>query len=67
MEKILPVHLQEIIFSPSDQKISKQISKLEKTGKIRKIAQRIFYEGIIKQRRQVFPYSLASMEIRTWH
>ncbi|MBW6484511.1 MAG: hypothetical protein K0B10_15835 [Vicingaceae bacterium] len=38
MEKNLPIHLQEIIFSSSDKSLSKQISKLEKTGQIRKIA-----------------------------
>ncbi len=49
MENILPIHLQEIIFSSSDQKISKQISKLVKTGKIRKIAQRIYSSNFIDQ------------------
>ena len=47
MENILPIHLQEIIFSSSDQKISKQISKLEKNGKIRKIAQRVYSSNLI--------------------
>jgi len=47
MENILSIHLQEIIFSSSDQKISKQISKLEKNGKIRKIAQRIYSSNLI--------------------
>ena len=42
MENILPIHLQEIIFSSSDSKISKQISKFEKIGKIRKIAKRLY-------------------------
>lgn len=42
MEDILPIHLQEVIFSSSDPKISKQISRLEKRGKIRKIAQRVY-------------------------
>jgi Fic family protein len=56
MENILPIHLQEIIFGSSDPKISKQISKLEKGGKIRKIAPRIYssnltepIEGIIRR------------------
>jgi hypothetical protein len=49
LENILPIHLQEIIFNSSDQKISKQISKLEKTGKIRKIAQRIYSSNFIDQ------------------
>lgn len=42
MENILPIHLQEVVFSSSDPKLSKQISKLEKSGKLRKIAPRIF-------------------------
>ncbi len=42
MENILPIHLQEVVFSSSDSKLSKQISKLEKTGKLRKIAARIY-------------------------
>ncbi len=42
MENILPIHLQEVIFSSSDQKLSKQISKLEKSGKLRKIAPRVY-------------------------
>ena len=42
MENILPIHLQEVVFSSSDSKFSKQISKLEKSGKLRKIAARIY-------------------------
>lgn len=42
MENILPLHLQEVVFSSSDSKLSKQISKLEKGGKLRKIAPRIY-------------------------
>jgi len=36
------MHLQEVVFSSSEPKYSKQISKLEKTGKLRKIASRIY-------------------------
>lgn len=36
------IHLQELIFSSSDKALSKQISKLEKEGRIRKIAPRIY-------------------------
>ncbi|MEI6595160.1 MAG: Fic family protein [Bacteroidota bacterium] len=46
MENILPIHLQEIIFGSSDSKVSKQISKLEKEGKIRKIAPRIYSSNL---------------------
>jgi len=42
MENILPIHLQELIYSSSDSQISNQISRLEKAGKIRKIAARIY-------------------------
>jgi hypothetical protein len=42
MENILPLHLQEVVFSASDTKLSTQILKLEKAGKLRKIAPRIY-------------------------
>ncbi len=42
VENILPIHLQEVIFSSSDPSLSKQISKLEKAGKLKKIAPRIY-------------------------
>lgn len=42
MENILPIHLQEVIFSSSLPQVSKQISKLEKAGKLRKIAPRVY-------------------------
>ena len=42
MENKLPIHLQEVLFSSGDVVISKQLSKLEKIGKIRKIAPRIY-------------------------
>jgi len=42
MENILPIHLQEVVFSSSDPQKSKQISRLEKAEKLRKIAPRIY-------------------------
>jgi fido (protein-threonine AMPylation protein) len=42
MEKNLPLHTKEIIFSSSNKSLSKQISKLEKNGEIKKIAPRIY-------------------------
>ena len=42
MENNLPIHLQEIIFGSSNSSISKQISKLEKDGHIKKIAPRLY-------------------------
>jgi Fic family protein len=46
VEKILPIHLQEVIFGSSDSSLSKQISKLEKQGKIKKIAPRIYSSNL---------------------
>ncbi|MEM7108444.1 MAG: cell filamentation protein Fic, partial [Bacteroidota bacterium] len=42
MENISSIHLQEVVLSSSDPKVSAQISKLEKAGKLRKIAPRIY-------------------------
>ncbi|MBN8707285.1 MAG: Fic family protein [Bacteroidetes bacterium] len=42
MENILPIHLQEVVFSSSNPQVSKQISKLEKAEKLRKISPRIY-------------------------
>jgi len=42
MDKHTPLHLQEIIYSSSDTTISRRISKLEKEGKLIKIAPRIY-------------------------
>lgn len=56
MENNLPLHLQEVIFSSQEPKISIQISKLFKSGAIRKIAPRVYssnlgepIEGIIRR------------------
>jgi len=56
MEKNRPIHLQEVICSSRDSKISKQISKLVSAGVIRKIAPRVYssnleepIEGIIRR------------------
>ena len=46
MENKLPLHLQEVIFSSEDSKVSIQISKLLKSGAIRKIAPRIFSSNL---------------------
>lgn len=42
MENFVPTHLQEVIYSSSVKKVRKQIALLESTGKIKKIAPRIF-------------------------
>lgn len=56
MEKKLPLHLQEVICSSQDPKISNQVRKLLKAGLIRKIAPRVYtsnweepIEGIIRR------------------
>lgn len=46
MENILPASLPEIVFSSSVSSISKQISSLEKEGKIRKIASRVYTSNV---------------------
>jgi Fic family protein len=46
MEKNLPIHLQEVIYGSSDSSISKQISRLEKDGIIRKIAPRLYSSNL---------------------
>lgn len=48
----------EIIFSSSDPKISKQISKLEKNGKIRKIAPRIYSSNLVDQPEEIIRRNL---------
>lgn len=56
MENNLPLHLQEVICSSQDSRISNQLKKLIKSGAIRKIAPRIYssnldepVEGIIRR------------------
>ena len=52
MENNLPIHLQEIIFGSSDSRISKAISKLEKEGRIKKLAPRL-YSGNIEDEPEI--------------
>lgn len=47
MEKFLPNNLPEVVFSSSDSAVSKQISKLVKTGKLKKIAPRIYTSNLL--------------------
>ncbi|QGN22517.1 Fic family protein [Elizabethkingia anophelis] len=42
MDKDIPLHLQEVIFSSSNPEISRTIGKLEKAGKLKKIAPRVY-------------------------
>jgi len=53
MEKNLPIHIQEIIFSSSNKSLSKQISKLEKNGKIKRIAPRIYTSNFTDEPEQI--------------
>ena len=53
MEKKASLRLQEIMFSSSDKAISKQISKLEKTGKIKKIAPRIYTSNLTDEPEEI--------------
>ncbi len=46
MEKNKQIHLQEIIYGSPDSTISRQISKLEKEGQIKKIASRIYTSNL---------------------
>lgn len=61
MENILPIHLQEIIFSSSNSKLSKQISRLEKEGKIRKIASRIYTSNLTEDHETIIRRNLFSI------
>jgi len=58
MENILPIHLREIIFGSSDPKISKQISRLEKGGKIRKIAPRVYSSNLTEPVEEIIKRNL---------
>ncbi|WP_316810729.1 hypothetical protein, partial [Pedobacter heparinus] len=46
MDKSTPLHLQDVIFSSSNSVISRAISKLEKSGEIKKIAPRVYTPAI---------------------
>jgi Fic/DOC family len=58
MENILPIHFHEIIFSSSDSKISKQLSKLREDGKIKKIAARIYTSNLIEPEEEIIRRNL---------
>ena len=61
MENNLPIHLQEVIYGSSDSAISKQISKLEKEGKIRKIAPRLYSSNLIDSPEEIVNRNLFSI------
>lgn len=58
MENNLPIHLQEIVFGSSDKKVSRQISKLEKDGKIRKIAPRVYSSNLTEPVEEIIQRNL---------
>jgi len=58
MENILPIHLQEILFSSPDSKVSKQLSKLSDEGKIKKIAPRIYTSNLIEPAEEIIRRNL---------
>ena len=58
MENILPIHLQEVIFGSSDSQISKQIAKLLKEKKIRKIAPRIYSSNFTDSTEEIIKRNL---------
>lgn len=61
MAKILPHQLPEIIFSSSDSSTSQQISKLEKAGKIRKIASRVYTSNLLESPAAIIRRNLFSI------
>lgn len=46
VEKNIFDNLQEVVFSSSDQRVSRQVTKLERQGRIRKIAPRIYTSNL---------------------
>ena len=58
MENILPIHLQEVIFSSPEPKISKQLTKLREEGKIKKIAARIYTSNLIEPAEDIIKRNL---------
>jgi hypothetical protein len=49
IEKNLQSSIDEILFGSSDKALSQQISRLEKAGKIKKIAPRIYTSNLTEQ------------------
>jgi hypothetical protein len=58
MAKIFPHQLEEVLFSSSDSRISKQLSKLEKDGRIRKIAPRTYTSNLQEEPAQIVKRNL---------
>jgi hypothetical protein len=58
MENNLPIHLQEVIFGSSDKSLSKQVARLLKEGKIRKIATRIYSSNLREEKEIIIKRNL---------
>lgn len=61
MENISPILLQEVVFSSSDPQLSKQISRLVKAGKLRKIAPRIYTPNLSDSAEEIINRNLFSI------
>lgn len=61
MENNVPIHLQEIVFGSSDSRISKKISKLEKEGKLRKLAPRLYTGNVEDEAEKIIRRNLFSI------
>jgi Fic family protein len=61
MEKNLQSQLQEIIFGSSESTISKRISQLEKNGKIRKIAPKVYTSNLEDEPEKIIRRNLFSI------
>lgn len=48
METVLPIHLQEVLFSTGDKKLGREIAQLKSEGKIRKIAPRVYSPNLVE-------------------
>jgi len=58
MERNLPLHLQEVLFGSQDPKVSTQLSKLLKSGVIRKIAPRVYSSNLTEPIDEIFRRNL---------
>ncbi len=61
MENNVPIHLQEIVFGSSDSRISKKISQLEKEGKLRKLAPRLYTGNLEDEAEKIIRRNLFSV------
>ena len=61
MEKNIDILLNEVIFGTSDKKLSRQISKLEKQGKIKKIAPRLYTSNLDEPKEVIIKRNLLTI------